>query len=265
METNQTNVQEFILSDSGQQFIIEETISVDEPQTWIITTDVLPSEAHEEILSPVTTSSSSPSVTTTHYRPIVMKVPEPPPEPIPVSEHYKQVLQEQIPTCYAEVATASLSQLRQKGSSFLRAHASRHGITNASRKLTSQVLTELTRHYALAHLVKVVEDDSNMSKSKRKNPVSPSSTVEGAPSNRKIPHIQVEGTCKMNVLAKTLLELSACGTSLLRPEAALHRVHNASRKSKDVVVSELWEHYVHFHNDQLSQPSSPSDKKSTKV
>ncbi|XP_040578562.1 uncharacterized protein [Lepeophtheirus salmonis] len=111
METNQTNVQEFILSDSGQQFIIEETISVDEPQTWIITTDVLPSEAHEEILSPVTTSSSSPSVTTTHYRPIVMKVPEPPPEPIPVSEHYKQVLQEQIPTCYAEVATASLSQL----------------------------------------------------------------------------------------------------------------------------------------------------------
>ena len=50
-------------------------------------------------------------------------------------------------SCSAEVVTNSMRCLRQKGSSFLRTHASKHGITNASRKLTGQVLQELTMHY----------------------------------------------------------------------------------------------------------------------
>jgi hypothetical protein len=41
--------------------------------------------------------------------------------------------------------------------------------------------------------------------------------------------------------------LSACGTSILRPEAAAHKVHNASRKPKEVVVEELWKHYLTCH------------------
>jgi len=38
--------------------------------------------------------------------------------------------------CLAEVAADSTRSLRQKGSSFLRTHASKHGITNASRKVS---------------------------------------------------------------------------------------------------------------------------------
>ena len=54
------------------------------------------------------------------------------------------------------------------------------------------------------------------------------------------------------MLAKTRLELSACGTSMLRPEAAAHKVHNASRKPKDVVIEELWQHYLRCHRKDLT-------------
>ena len=59
--------------------------------------------------------------------------------------------------CSAEVVTTSTKALRLKGSSFLRSHASKHGITNASRKLTAQVLEELTEHYAAVHGVGMEE------------------------------------------------------------------------------------------------------------
>jgi hypothetical protein len=53
--------------------------------------------------------------------------------------------------------------------------------------------------------------------------------------------------CRAEILVKTRAELSACGTSMLRPEAAAHKVHNASRKPKEVVVAELWQHYLQCH------------------
>ena len=43
------------------------------------------------------------------------------------------------------------------------------------------------------------------------------------------------GQCLVGCLGKTKRELQTFGTSRLRPEAAAHRVHNASRKPKDQV------------------------------
>ena len=59
------------------------------------------------------------------------------------------------------------------------------------------------------------------------------------------------GGCTAPILARTRVELNACGTSLLRPEAAAHKVHNASRKPKDKVVEELWQHYARCHQHDL--------------
>ena len=66
--------------------------------------------------------------------------------------------------CQAPVASASTKELRLKGSSFLRRHASRHGIANASRKLTAQVIRELSQHYYTAHKVVVADDDLQVRK-----------------------------------------------------------------------------------------------------
>ncbi len=57
--------------------------------------------------------------------------------------------------------------------------------------------------------------------------------------------------CRAEILVKTRAELSACGTSMLRPEAAAHKVHNASRKPKEVVVEELWQHYLQCHRNDF--------------
>ncbi len=82
-------------------------------------------------------------------------------------QQQQQVLPQPAPqpqrprSCRAEVVTNSMKCLRQKGSSFLRSHASKHGITNASRKLTTQVLSELTLHYMHAHLIEMHLDDPN--------------------------------------------------------------------------------------------------------
>ena len=43
------------------------------------------------------------------------------------------------------------------------------------------------------------------------------------------------GQCLVGCLGKTKRELQTFGTSRVRPEAAAHRVHNASRKPKDQV------------------------------
>ena len=48
------------------------------------------------------------------------------------------------------------------------------------------------------------------------------------------------GICSSRVLARSKGELASFGTSLLRPEAAAHKVHNSSRKPKKVVCEELW-------------------------
>ena len=71
--------------------------------------------------------------------------------------------------CQAPVASSSTKELRLKGSSFLRRHASRHGIANASRKLTAQVIRELSQHYLTAHKVVVAEDDLQVVNSYYKN------------------------------------------------------------------------------------------------
>ncbi len=62
--------------------------------------------------------------------------------------------------------------------------------------------------------------------------------------------------CPSGVIAKTRAELSSCGTSMLRPEAAAHKVHNASRKPKEKVIEELWQHYLACHAAELTSPTS---------
>ena len=307
--------------------------------------------------------------------------------------------------CLAPVVTSSLKELRMKGSAFLRTHASKHGITNASRKLTAAVITELTQHYIEAHGVKMDAQDSGhvggeagvvggggeakeepesssaselcpigvaqiLQSMRQARPVhqmqvqpppqqlppppparpppahnAPASApapvvpclpqypvpkqlinghpqaqqttqqvhqevhqqvqqqvqqqhlhllqqgqqqhhAQGAVTIKKIPtqpatiatklhesqvlpEVTVSpvmvaassstsptsalggGGCAAPILAKTRVELNACGTSLLRPEAAAHKVHNASRKPKDKVVEELWQHYVQCHQHDL--------------
>ena len=59
----------------------------------------------------------------------------------------------------APVASSSMKELRLKGSAFIRSHASKHGISNASRKLMSEVLLRVKDHYAHVHRVMMLEDD----------------------------------------------------------------------------------------------------------
>lgn len=63
--------------------------------------------------------------------------------------------------------------------------------------------------------------------------------------------LQLTTKCRAEILVKTRAELAACGTSILRPEAAAHKVHNASRKPKGVVVEELWQHYLKCHEREF--------------
>ncbi len=311
--------------------------------------------------------------------------------------------------CQAEVVSTSLKALRGKGSSFLRTHASKHGITNASRKLTGQVLNELTEHYTRVHGVEIVADgmitsapatttttvtvtpvaaapsaDDIVARLSNGNAANKVVTLNGGgtqivqqqqqqpqvvhiqlpqhplpqqivlqqPPQQPQPQIQfvsaapqqqqqqqvtvttiptaiaqiqhplkqehvqqqqqqqhvivfptqpltppgttsvtntmaggsvmvvqqqppqpqhhrqpkashVNGNnapasanggagCSAALMAKTRNELASCGTSLLRPEAAAHKVHNASRKPKEQVVDELWQHYQTCHAKELS-------------
>ena len=63
-------------------------------------------------------------------------------------------------------------------------------------------------------------------------------------------------TCTAKILALRRGDLLVFGTSILRPEAALHKVHNSSRKPKHVVIDELWKHYVDFHPKELMDSSN---------
>ena len=54
------------------------------------------------------------------------------------------------------IATLSISDLRLRGSSFIRSHASKHGLPNASRKLMKEVIELLKSHYAVVHQVTMV-------------------------------------------------------------------------------------------------------------
>ncbi len=206
--------------------------------------------------------------------------------------------------CPAEVVSSSIKFLRQKGSSFLRTHASKHGITNASRKLTSQVLAELTQHYIQTHRVDMIFDDyaqenshtapANTTVTRQpfsndvtnilpKHPVPPTqlqvqhlrqglkqsdaATVlkkqhNSPPSSHLLsaPGLQPQPPpCVAAIIARSRSELAACGTSMLRPEAAAHKVHNASRKNKSRVIEELWLHYVSCHSSELAD--HPPNKK----
>ena len=62
--------------------------------------------------------------------------------------------------------------------------------------------------------------------------------------------------CTAKILALRRGDLLAFGTSILRPEAALHKVHNSSRKPKQLVIDELWKHYVEFHSKELLDSSN---------
>lgn len=315
--------------------------------------------------------------------------------------------------CAGEVVTSSARALRQKGSSFLRTHASKHGITNASRKLTGEVLRELTEHYTNVHGINMQLDASsevNVNGHEKKKvkvesakvmaekvikqtlpklapvingnrpvtviqtsaapappppvarlplnllpqhplpqsqvlmtPRAPAVTVQrvshpppitvtttpiilgsfppAAPppisssmvkpktipvivfptkpvtppptvvhklittqSKTEKPQTVVSSAltvipvtsssssvktvsnptkvskghppkpnCDADVIAFTKEELSSCGTSKLRPLAAAHKVHNASRKTKDQVVEELWIHFQEVHAQEISR------------
>lgn len=340
-----------------------------------------------------------------------------------------------VAQCKAEIVSDSVKELRTKGSSFLRSHASKHGITNASRKLTSVVVQELVQHYTIEHKVNMKKDDAcetgqssvpitgallvtskpSDTRGKTMGPqppkvarissppqiappcvrlppgtsigppqpitIVPSTTTkvtsvvtpmqqslpQGLPQHplppttlfrptvqmpqqpavllpttplpvtaitppTSVPMVAESGLkparqpqqaltqststrpltnlviipvgkprqhqsnvqpqklhlynqqhptqtpvvsgittltrvngvsgdakmiCTAGIIAKTRNELAACGTSLLRPEAAAHKVHNASRKMKDQVIEELWDHYVkcHAHNLALGKVS----------
>merc|ERR1711935_168726 len=61
--------------------------------------------------------------------------------------------------CAVPIATLSIRDLRLRGSSFIRSHASKHGLPNASRKLMKEVIELLKSHYAVVHQVTMLEDD----------------------------------------------------------------------------------------------------------
>ena len=234
----------------------------------------------------------------------------------------------------------------------IRSHASKHGISNASRKLMSEVLVKLRDHYAHVHRVMMLEDDfkdnsyhgkTNKKKSHTfKHEISPSvissstttnaTSVASAAAVAILPQIPLPLTpihfkqtmtnppqivmqtsvpnivqnvqiidskpiaspfdnqppqqqpaisstnsafvapidvqndkhnfsngmnvCTAKILALRRGDLLAFGTSILRPEAALHKVHNSSRKPKQLVIDELWKHYVEFHSKELLDSSN---------
>ena len=66
-----------------------------------------------------------------------------------------------ISSCLAPVMCKTMGEMRARGSSFLRQHASKHGITNASRKLTKVVLEEIATHYFKVHKYVLVRDEKS--------------------------------------------------------------------------------------------------------
>jgi hypothetical protein len=61
--------------------------------------------------------------------------------------------------CSVPIATLSIRDLRLRGSSFIRSHASKHGLPNASRKLMKEVIELLKTHYAVVHQQVMLDDD----------------------------------------------------------------------------------------------------------
>jgi len=209
--------------------------------------------------------------------------------------------------CLVPIATLSSKELRLRGSSFIRTHASKHGLPNASRKLMKEVIALLKVHYQEVHEVTMIEDDVDEpphpcnaaagGKAPKKKHTSPStknsipyvvphspitttalaydafkvdtSPISMSPTMLKPNNITTlldylplpaeklaegstdPGICSSRVLARSKGELASFGTSLLRPEAAAHKVHNSSRKPKKVVCEELWIHYVQCHPEEL--------------
>ena len=64
------------------------------------------------------------------------------------------------------------------------------------------------------------------------------------------------GGCAAPILAKTKAALTIISATLLRTQATSHKIENASRKPKDKVVEELWQHYERFHIHKLLLPCS---------
>ncbi len=110
-------------------------------------------------------------------------------------QQQQQQQQQQRPrgSCHADIVTNSMKSLRQKGSSFLRTHASKHGITNASRKLTSQVLQELTMHYINVHGIDMHLDDTSTSLAAS----APTPTVTNAAVNGHRPPFHPQGVANV--------------------------------------------------------------------
>lgn len=77
----------------------------------------------------------------------------------PVAGQQANMIQIGSNPCAVPIATLSIRELRLRGSSFIRSHASKHGLPNASRKLMKEVIELLKTHYAVVHQQTMLEDD----------------------------------------------------------------------------------------------------------
>ena len=89
--------------------------------------------------------------------------------------------------CHAELAAKSELELRRKGTNFLRHHATKHGIINASRKRLDTVVRELSNHYLSVHKFVLVPEPVS-AKTSGKKQKGTSSPVAAKPE----PHVKAE-------------------------------------------------------------------------
>ena len=189
--------------------------------------------------------------------------------------------------CNTPIATLSIRDLRLGGTSFIRSHASKHGLPNASRKQMKDVIGLLKSHYEAVHQVSMLKDDfgygpwaeigaggGKVTNSSQGAMALPPFQVQMALQQTQQPQHQqrqqhqqnqqqqhqqhhrgvgghVGSPCSAKILAHSKSELTSFGTALLRPEAAAHKVPNSSRKPKHVVIDELWGHYKQCHSHKI--------------
>merc|ERR1719295_449818 len=192
-------------------------------------------------------------------------------------------------TCTADLVpdVRKESELKAKGTAFLRCHATKHGVVNASRKKLDFFVRELSTHYLSAHNVCLVQDlvlaSSESPGSGRSRPViidrrsMPQDQRALNSTTFNIAHCQnkntfpprLEGTkkkrsskvqpsdqpapteCHTPIIAQTREELNKISTGVLRPHASRHKILNSSRRTKQNVIQELWHHYETFHSQAI--------------
>ena len=265
-------------------------------------------------------------------------------EPAGSSKDAKNAVSLGFRPCNAPLEAKSEAELRKKGTSILRRHASKHGIINSSRKRIDTVVKELSQHYLNVHKFALIPEPERPAKPVKaepnKDPLAIKTSYSGSASSghadsngsygglemqsffpqtnlyqsaanlqslpsggfayqnpaiqqhqvslpihpipqqtydsshnrilnanslncqkktpkgnakavKSEPNTSKAQFCNSPIVAKSKGELSALGTSKLRPEASSHKVFNSSRKCKQEVVAELWEHYQTHHASEI--------------